>query len=428
MSRTRSNCSQFLALLVLAFLNGYATLAQGASLAVRVPRAAADVVGYAFGYGGSDFYWFIVPKGGSALLSKLSGGTYQVKLICPGPRLYGRELAVELEPRTERIVTFHVPGLFFTPSLAPDGVSDYIETQLVDPTPGGSGAFDYNGCALQDFLLPLLAHKPGLVISGEELLKMMPDAGLKGEVRLPLKTPTELLLSELILIERSNLNGIATEQVEQLLNDKAQLWSRDKKYVLGQQLLSDESNQAFLGVLVAAVDRHEIGTNESSVVTVQYFSSDQLAPPGTAKITYSLDVEQEPQLSEPEAHVHVSPMHESGSQEIVPEAKPGQWMFNIVALPSFAGCVVGLRYTLWKKVSDLAPQKVRSGLFPGDLRLDPKPASSVLPLTSWEKFEKWAKEYRDWEGWWLASALAILQIVQILVGRHGRQQPFEPPE
>lgn len=396
------------ALIVCLVLAAFANAMQAQSLSLQAPRSSQDLVGTLVNHEDGTLYWFVLEGDQPTVFKHLAAGRYAARLICTMHVEINRR-EITLSRGDKATTTFpHLSGY-----KAVRVVSNVLEVG-----PGTSARMQMHSCELQDLLQPVLLSISSRTATAVEVNNAVAtrsgDSG-KPPSLIPLKTPVEFLMAELILLQReedqirvAKERSLSFEKTKLLLATQRDLWSKNRGKLVGERLVEDKG--VLLGMLAAVIQPAQVEEGQSAMLTVQYFSSHEIVPTDSGS-AYELEITQEPPISENVFHVQVFPQHARASQQVAPVVSQGVWKFLVKSLPGFKGSPVELRYLLRKVSRGTPAREMASGQLVQNTRLDLKQSPPVHNPTWWEKLKPWVQDFGTLVGWLLATFWAILRII-----------------
>jgi hypothetical protein len=378
--------------------------AENTHLTVQVPQHEWDLVGRGLNLDTGDLYFFVVPKGQRRVAHRVSAGRYSVSILCPTENMPYDSVVVDVKPDLGGTATFAANPLRMWTS--------YSNLITFGPPDAPYATVFNHGCPLAEALLPVLLRQPSGLATGAEVSEGVAKLSGGGTAfGLPAKTPLELLLTELESVDSDVKDAARRRQVEEILNDQAGM-KPSATPILARNRVHIEADNIFLGMLVTALDRAQIGKNETATLTARFLSSHESTSNISPNTSYDLQVSQEPPVSQSEFHVKVALLHESVYQEIAPTVEGGIWRFLIKAEPGLDGCPLPLTYHLRKKAGGVPPKEISSGLLPQSVQVEAASTPSI-PSRVWD----WLKEFRDWIAWALTAIATVSMLIQTLKKR-----------
>lgn len=385
---------------------------QALSLTLIGGRDYKSPVGYVVGYRTGAVFWFVLNADRTTTLQGIPADSFTVGLICPDhTRDYDRTVTIGIGEHPT--LAFHT-GLVGT---------DLSFLQLIGP--GTATSVSLQGCALQDVLRPLLLRRGKSVVTGEEASSLVAEMSgdkqpLRGE--LPLRTPVELLMAELLYMGSFSSGperAAHDQQVENLLTGQMQEWSRGKgRPVVGRQEFRDKQNRYLLGVLAAMTEENELREGQTNTLTVRYFPSSQVLPANGGD-PYSVEVVPDAAHLAQDYHVDIERRQGEPRQQVAPVAGQVEWTFALKPLRGFRECSnLGLTYRLLRGNEELIP---RTSL-PSSVRLIVGPTPRW-----WETVMAFLTGSGAFIGWIIATALGVLQILDLWGKRRKKHRETARP-
>ncbi len=361
----RRTCNHFAGWAAFVFLTALAPArlrAETGSLSIEWPEMKEDAVGYVVSDDASVFYWFALVNGQATVVENLPLGRYIVHPLCltlaPDSDQCKDRLHVEVKAGRQS-VRFG-PACF---PVKPKGIVPAFRgipaIALVEKVPRGAGlSLPNDPCLLQKILLPLLANKKR-VASGMSISKEV--------IRVSSRTPFDLLLSELLVVETMERSRRVQDMVGEAVKKICETSGRS----LSTTDIIDRESLVFLGLLAASVTPHTLEEDQVATIEVRYFSSHESIASGAS---YQLAVSAHGVPSASELKIELTGGQDN-RQEIAPSVNPGIWVFGAKALEGFKGANVQLKYRLLK-TEDGTTREVRSGQLPNAIRIEAKPAKT----------------------------------------------------
>jgi len=380
------------------------------SLSLRIVKAGPeypqrDQVGYAVGYETGQVYWFVLSASKPALLPQLAPDSYTIELLCPEyVSDYERSVAVGIGDHPT--VAFHLSDTLQL--LSPDIMLGPGSTMIISTDP----------CGLQDVLIPLLSKAQGRIATGRQVLSLVAEmSGVGKSDDLPLKTPVDLLMAQLVWmghLARGREQVDHEHQVEKLLAGQIQEWSRGKgRPVVGKQEFRDKRNRYLLGVLAAMTETNELREGQTNTLTVRYFPSSEVFPTLNGD-PYSVEVTPDTANLAHDYHVSIEARRGEPKQQVAPVAGQVEWTFALKPLHGFRECSdLGLVYRLLRGNEELIPKTS----LPASVRL----TLGTAPKW-WEKTLAFLTGSGAFIGWIIATALGVLQILDLWEKRRKKRR------